>query len=154
MRVFLLPALAVTLLTSCYTTNNPAKVTNEARKQPPSIEQLRTHTFAADKGATYDAIIALMFEDGLVPETADRQSGLISSGWNSGGGILLTTLAGNYRYRHSFLVSQHTTDSSRVTYTLNLEMGNGAQWQAISPSRRNYSGISEFWQRVQRTLSE
>lgn len=144
-------ALSVTILvTGCYTTNNTALIEADAARRPaaPSIDQMRTHTFAHPREAVFDAIVAGIFEGGGTTETIDRSSGVVSTGWNSGGGILLVALVGNYRTRHSFLVQPAGPDSARVIYTLNMEMGSGAQWQSVQPSRRNYAHITDYWNQL------
>lgn len=151
--IFALASVTISV-TGCYTTSNTARIEREAAARPaqPSVDELRSHTFSAPSGVVFDAIAAQMFDDGMVPEVMDRPSGIISSGWNSGGGALLVALVGNYRHRHSFMVRPAGTDSSRVTYTLSLEMASGAQWTPVSPSRRNYSHIAAYWQALEGRL--
>lgn len=137
-------------VTGCYTTNNTALIEADAARRPAqaTVDELRTHTFAHPREAVFDAIVAGIFEGGGSAETIDRSSGVISTGWNSGGGILLVALVGNYRTRHSFLVQPHGPDSTRVIYTLGMEMGSGAQWMSVQPSRRNYAHMADYWQQL------
>jgi hypothetical protein len=152
--------LAISLVsisvTGCYTTNNQAQIDREAaeRPPPPSADELRTHSFSYGKDAVYDAILSGIFESGGTVETSDRQSGLISTGWNSGGSILIIALTGNYRIRHSFLVRDVGTDSTSVIYTLNMEMASGVQWQSLRPNRSHYRHMPAYWESLAQRLSQ
>lgn len=148
-------ALVSVSVTGCYTTNNAERVEREAleRPAPPTADELRTRVFAYPKDRVFDAIVSSIFEGGGVAETTDRQSGIITTGWNSGGNLIMLLLIGNSRSRHSFLVRPMGTDSSAVIYTLNIEVANGPQWISFNPTRNNYKGITGYWQALEERLA-
>jgi hypothetical protein len=143
-------------VTGCYTTNNTALIERQAAERPAqvSVDQMRTHSYNHPKEAVFDAIVAGIFEGGGAVETLDRSSGVISTGWNSGGGALLIALVGNYRNRHSFLVRPDGDSACTVIYTLHIEVGNGSQWMSFTPSRRNYAHITDYWAKLGERLEQ
>lgn len=151
----ILIAVAVTIfVTGCYTTNSVSQIEREAAARPPqpSVDELRTHSFSAGRDRVFDAIVASIFEAGGMTETVDRASGVITTGWNSGGNLIVAALVGNYRTRHSFLVRDAGPDSSTVIFTMNIEMASGSQWIAVQPSRSNYSGMPDYWRSIEERL--
>lgn len=106
----------------------------------PLPVEVRTRTYEADPSAVYGTVIDMLVAKGYVVAVAERESGIITSGWKDTAGALQAAFAGDQRRRISARLAESGT-GTRLTLNYTVQGQVYGNWNTFRQDGSIYDAL-------------